>query len=210
MTEAEWWSLVPEPFRDRPELAYVRDDLALPRVLLLGDSISMSYTMPVRRRLAGVAKVHRAPDNCRSTRHSLTDLDRYLGDGGWRVIHCNWGIHDITRTDGPDVRQVEVDEYGRNLDALFERLEATGARLIWATTTPVQEGTPNRVPDDVVRYNAEAYEIVSARGIAVDDLYALTLPRMAELQPPRNVHFTAAGAEVLAEQVARSIRESLD
>ena len=210
MTEAEWWSLVPEPFRDRPELAYVRDDLALPRVLLLGDSISMSYTMPVRRRLAGVAKVHRAPDNCRSTRHSLTDLDRYLGDGGWRVIHCNWGIHDITRTDGPDVRQVEVDEYGRNLDALFERLEATGARLIWATTTPVQEGTPNRVPDDVARYNAEAYGIVSARGIAVDDLYALTLPRMAELQPPRNVHFTAAGAEVLAEQVARSIRESLD
>ena len=210
MTEAEWWSLVPEPFRDRPELAYVQDDLALPRVLLLGDSISMSYTIPVRRRLAGVAKVHRAPDNCRSTRHSLTDLDRYLGDGGWRVIHCNWGIHDITRTDGPDVRQVEVDEYGRNLDALFERLEATGARLIWATTTPVQEGTPNREPDDVARYNAVAYGIVSARGIAVDDLYALTLPRMAELQPPRNVHFTAAGAEVLAEQVARSIRESLD
>ncbi len=210
MTEAEWWALVPAPFRDRPELAYVRDDPALPRVLLLGDSISMSYTAPVRRRLAGAATVHRAPDNCRSTRHSLTDLDRYLGDGGWRVIHCNWGIHDITRRDSPDVRQVEVEEYGRNLEALFERLEATGARLIWATTTPVQEGTPDRMPADVVRYNGVARGIVSARGIAVDDLYSLTLPRMTALQPPRNVHFTAAGAEVLAEQVARSIREALD
>ena len=112
MTEAEWWALVPASFRDRPDFAYVRDDPALPRVLLLGDSISMSYTAPVRRRLAGAATVHRAPDNCRSTRHSLADLDRYLGDGGWRVIHCNWGIHDITRRDSPDVRQVEVEEYG--------------------------------------------------------------------------------------------------
>ena len=210
MTEAEWWALVPAPFRDRPDFAYVRDDPALPRVLLLGDSISMSYTAPVRRRLAGAATVHRAPDNCRSTRHSLADLDRYLGDGGWRVIHCNWGIHDITRRDSPDVRQVEVEEYGRNLEALFERLEATGARLIWATTTPVQEGTPDRMPADVARYNGVARGIVSARGIAVDDLYSLTLPRMTALQPPRNVHFTAAGAEVLAEQVARSIREALD
>lgn len=210
MTEADWWALVPAPLRDRPELAYVRGDPALPRVLLLGDSISLSYTAPVRRRLAGAAAVHRAPDNCRSTRHSLADLDRYLGDGGWRVIHCNWGIHDITRLESPDVRQVEVDEYGRNLETLFARLEATGARIVWATTTPVQEGTPDRMPADVVRYNDIAHGIVSARGIAVDDLYSLTLPRVTALQPPRNVHFTAAGAEVLADQVARSIREALD
>ena len=209
MTEADWWALVPAPLRGRPEMAYVRSDPALPRVLLLGDSISMSYTAPVRRRLAGAATVHRAPDNCRSTRHSVADLDRHLGDGAWRVIHCNWGIHDVTRLESPDARQVDVEEYGRNLETLFTRLEATGARLIWATTTPVQEGTPNRAPADVARYNGVAHRIVSARGIAVDDLYTLSLPRVTALQPPRNVHFTAAGAEVLAEQVARSIREAL-
>ena len=209
MTEADWWALVPAAFRGRPEFAYVRDDPALPRVLLLGDSISMSYTAPVRRRLAGAATVHRAPDNCRSTRHSLADLDRCLGGGGWRVIHCNWGIHDVTRLEHPDVRQVEVDEYGRNLEALFTRLAATGARLIWAATTPVQDGTPNRMPADVVRYNGVAHAIASGRGMAVDDLYSLALPRLTALQPPRNVHFTAAGAEVLADQVAQSIREAL-
>lgn len=209
MTEADWWALVPAPLRGRPEMAYVRSDPALPRVLLLGDSISMSYTAPVRRRLAGAATVHRAPDNCRSTRHSVADLDRHLGDGAWRVIHCNWGIHDVTRLESPDARQVDVEEYGRNLETLFTRLEATGARLIWATTTPVQEGTPNRAPADVARYNGVAHRIVSARGIAVDDLYTLALPRVTALQPPRNVHFTAAGAEVLAAQVAQSIREAL-
>ena len=37
----------------------------------------------------------------------------------------------------------------------------------------------------------------------------MALPRLTALQPPRNVHFTAAGAEVLADQVAQSIREAL-
>ena len=209
MTEPEWWALVPEEWRGRPEFAYVPDDPALPRVLLLGDSISMSYTAPVRRLLAGVATVHRAPANCRSTRHTLAGLDRWLGDGRWWVIHCNWGIHDITQLEAPGAQQVGIDEYERNLEALFDRLHATGAALIWATTTPVQEGTASRSPADVVRYNRVAARMVAARGIAVDDLYALALPRMTELQPPRNVHFTEAGAEVLAAQVASSIRDAL-
>ena len=210
MTESRWWTLVPEEYRERPEFAFVADDPALPRVLLLGDSISISYTVAVRRLLTGVAAVHRAPGNCRSTRHSLADLDRYLGDGTWRVIHCNWGLHDIAQVEAAGVQQVGIEEYERNLKALFDRLAATGAALIWATTTPVQEGTSSRSPADVVRYNGAAARIVAARGIAVDDLYALALPRMTELQPPRNVHFTEAGAEVLAAQVARSIRDVLN
>ncbi len=210
MTESRWWTLVPEEYRGRPEFAFVADDPALPRVLLLGDSISISYTVAVRRLLTGVAAVHRAPGNCRSTRHSLADLDRYLGDGTWRVIHCNWGLHDIAQVEAAGVQQVGIEEYERNLKALFDRLAATGAALIWATTTPVQEGTSSRSPADVVRYNGAAARIVAARGIAVDDLYALALPRMTELQPPRNVHFTEAGAEVLAAQVARSIRDVLN
>ena len=107
------------------------------------------------------------------------------------------------------IQQVGIQEYEHNLETLFDRLAATGAALIWATTTPVQEGTPSRSPADVVRYNRAAARIVAARGIVVDDLYALALPRMTELQPPRNVHFTEAGAEVLAAQVADSIRDAL-
>ena len=210
MTESEWWRLVPEEWRERPEFAWVADEPALPRVLLLGDSISISYTVPVRRLLSGVATVHRAPANCRSTRHSLADLDLWLDDGRWRVIHCNWGLHDIAHVEGPGVRQVGIEEYERNLEALFARLQATGATLIWATTTPVPEGSASRSPADAVDYNRAAARIVAARGIVVDDLYALVLPRMTELQPPRNVHFTEAGAEVLAAQVARSIRDALN
>ena len=89
-------------------------------------------------------------------------------------------------------------------------VEIEGARgLPLACTTPVQDGTPKRSPSDVVRYNRVAMQVATARGIAINDLYSLTASRMTDLQPLRNVHFTEAGAEVLATQVTRCIRAAL-
>ena len=48
----------------RPEFAPVVDDPALPRVLIIGDSISIGYTLPLRAALDGIANVHRPPTNC--------------------------------------------------------------------------------------------------------------------------------------------------
>ena len=51
-----------------PAFATVVDDPALPRVLLIGDSISIGYTVPVRKALAAQANVHRIPENGADTR----------------------------------------------------------------------------------------------------------------------------------------------
>jgi hypothetical protein len=42
---------------------YVKDDQNLPRVLLIGDSVSRGYTLATQKALAGAANVHRAPEN---------------------------------------------------------------------------------------------------------------------------------------------------
>jgi len=73
---------------------FVQDDPKLPRVLLIGDSVSRGYTQAVRRALAGKANVHRAPANCGPTATGLKKMDVWLGDGKWDVIHFNFGIHD--------------------------------------------------------------------------------------------------------------------
>ena len=73
---------------------YVPDNPALPRVLLIGDSVSRGYTMATRAALGGRANVHRAPENCGGTARALTKLDVWLGEGKWDVIHFNFGIHD--------------------------------------------------------------------------------------------------------------------
>src|SRR5215467_1823332 len=138
-----------------PAFAPVIDNPGLPRVLLIGDSISIGYTAQVRRILAGKANIHRIPENGADTVNGLKNIDSWLGDSHWDVIHFNWGLHDLKVTPEGG-RQVPIEAYEKNLAALVERLKRTGAQLIWATTTPVPEGkqSPVRESADVPRYNA--------------------------------------------------------
>ena len=203
--------------RAKGPFAPVEDRPGLPRVLLIGDSISIGYTLPVRKLLAGKANVHRAPTNCGPTTRGLQLLDKWLGDGKWDVIHFNWGLHDLKYMDDrgrlvaveKGHQQVPIEQYARNLEELVKRLKKTGAKLIWASTTPVPEGATGRVKGDEVRYNAVAKKIMEKHGVAIDDLYAAALPRLAEIQRPKNVHFTPQGSEFLAKHVAESILEAL-
>jgi acyl-CoA thioesterase-1 len=105
--------------------------------------------------------------------------------------------------------QVAPDAYKKNLETLVGKLKATGAKLIWATTTPVPEGAGGRVKDDEVKANVLAAEVMKANGVAVDDLYAKMLPNLQQYQRPANVHFNDEGYAFLAKQVAESIVEAL-
>ena len=144
-----------------PAMHPIQDVPGLPRVLLIGDSISIGYTLPVRERLAGKANVHRIPENGGPTTNGLARLDAWLGTQRWDVIHFNWGLHDL-KLMGDGQHQVSLPDYERNLDQLVQRLKQTGARLVWASTTPVPEGklkTPRR-PEDVPSYNAAARKVM--------------------------------------------------
>jgi acyl-CoA thioesterase-1 len=45
--------------------------------------------------------------------------------------------------------------------------------------------------------------------VLIDDLYALAMTRISEIQQPANVHFTKEGSAVLARHVAASIQAAL-
>ena len=203
-------------------------DSALPNVLLLGDSISIGYTRAVRRLLRGEANVQRplnerrdGPSNCGPTPRGLENIDAWLGDTAWDVIHFNWGLHDLcyrnpeSNTQGNrdkvnGKQAVSTGEYRRNLEQLVGRMKRTGAKLIWASTTIVPEGEAGRFVGDDAKYNEVAAEVMSKHGIPTDDLYAVSKDFGPELfVGPGNVHFTPPGYEKLAESVARSIREAL-
>jgi lysophospholipase L1-like esterase len=195
--------------RPDPAFAPVKDDPALPRVLLIGDSISIGYTVAVREALSGKVNVHRAPTNCGPTIRGLAEIDRWLGTGRWDVVHFNFGLHDLKKIDGK--HQVPLDQYKRNLRELVARLTKTGAKLVWCSTTPVPEkSSPPRANEDVLAYNAAAKKIMEENGIAIDDLYSFAQPQIEKIQIPNNVHFTAGGSKVLAGQVAQSILKALE
>ncbi|MEQ1850121.1 MAG: SGNH/GDSL hydrolase family protein [Chthoniobacteraceae bacterium] len=197
-----------------PAMAPITDEAGLPRVLLIGDSISIGYTLPTRELLKGKANVHRIPANGGSTKDGLARIDAWLGTGKWDLIHFNWGLHDLKHwkdkkldMTGPQVSTLE--DYEKNLRELVKRLKSTGPKLIFATTTPVPEGSGGRVAGDDLKYNAVAVRVMKEQGIPINDLNAFCAPKLPELQLPKNVHFKPEGSRALAEQVAREIESAL-
>ena len=198
-------------------LAQVEDVPGLPRVLILGDSISMAYTPLVRKALAGKANVHRPPENCFDTNNGVRKLDTWLGAGKWDVIHFNFGLHDNNHLD-PAGKLVEVgsgrlvstpEQYGRNLREIVTRLKRTGAKLIFATTTPIPPGAVGRVPGAERAYNDVAVEVMREAGVEINDLNGFLALHPQPRPAPDNVHFLDAGNEALARVVTEKISAAL-
>lgn len=194
---------------------------AKPKVLILGDSISIGYTPVVQKLLVDRADVSRPKANCGETPMGLKGIDAWLGDEKWSVIHFNWGLWDLcyrnpeSKTQGHrdkvnGTQSVPIEEYEANLEKLVARLKQTGAELIWASTTVVPEGEAGRVVGDEVRYNEAAARVMAKHGVAIDDLHALTKTFPPEMfTAPGNVHYLPAGNDKLGAQVAESIAAAL-
>ncbi|MBT5708667.1 MAG: sulfatase-like hydrolase/transferase [Verrucomicrobia bacterium] len=191
-------------------MAPIHDQPDLPRVLLVGDSISIGYTVPVREMLKGRANVHRILENGGPSSKGIQKLDQWLGKEKWDLIHFNWGLHDLKFMEN-NKRQVSLDDYEQNLTEIVDRLKQTGASLIWASTTPVPHGNlkPLRKPGDDLIYNLVAKRIMRDKQVAVNDLFALANSQLDQIQRPENVHFTPDGSQLLAKQVSRIITTKL-
>ena len=200
-----------------PQFRPITDDPSLPRVLIIGDSISIGYTLPLRAALEGVANVHRPPTNCAHTWRGLEKIDQWLGEGKWDLIHFNWGLHDLKYVDQdgklaqpPIGKQVStLEEYERNLDQLVRRLRQTGAKLIWRPTTPVPEGAAGRIPADLPKYNRAARIVIDRYGIEVDDMNEFIAAEKIPHSRPGNVHFSKEASVQLAVNSAAFIRRAL-
>ncbi|MDR1141680.1 MAG: SGNH/GDSL hydrolase family protein [Planctomycetaceae bacterium] len=206
----------------------------LPNVLILGDSISEGYTLPVRKLLHGKANVYRpmnakntAPENCGNTKMGLRHLDRWIdtkqiGGKKWDVIHFNWGLWDINRRiphnqDNTGIRDkingtisFTEKEYAENLEKIVEKLKTTGAKLIWGNTSFVPEGEEGRVLGDEIKYNAVAAEVMKNHHIPIDDIHGLTSRfEPSFFRAPGDVHYKNTGSQKIAELVTEQIKKAL-
>ncbi len=203
------------------------DNASRPIVLVLGDSISIGYTPDLTQQLADVAQVVRPlthdgqAENCAGTKNGVRKVDQWIAQAGKPdVITFNFGLHDFKRetegekpaasNDPGDPPQSSPVRYRRNLTRIVERLEATGAKLFFVTTTPVPPGgvRPHRDLGDPLLYNGIARQVVEPRGIEVIDLYAVAAAEPDWMRPV-NVHFTPLGSKGLAAAIAKPVRAAL-
>lgn len=192
------------------------------KIVLLGDSIRLSYEGRVKERLADRATVWSPAENCgHSVNHVFNLRDWYvLTDAD--VIHFNFGLWDCRRLRrGLDDTLVPVEVFARNLERIIETLrEQTRAVPVWATITPMigesyngrnpRASDPWRKAGDIECYNEAAMAVVRRHGVATNDLYALVKSRgERSMINEDGLHYTPAGAAILGDQVADVIAAEL-
>jgi acyl-CoA thioesterase-1 len=217
-------SLLLYPAISFPGLVFSGLNQNLLNVLIIGDSISIGYTPFVRELLKYTANVMRPmledgnPENCSGTTKGVENIERWIGGKKWDIIHFNFGLHDLKHVDPltgegsnnpSDPLQADLKQYKKNMEIIVEKLKATGAKLIFATTTPYPGSTtgPLRETGMSEKYNSVAIKIMNKNNIIINDLYTFMQPRLNELQIPENVHFTPDGYLAMAQKVVDRIKE---
>jgi acyl-CoA thioesterase-1 len=207
--------------KDTGQAAKTAKAQTLPKVLLIGDSISQGYRRVVVDELKGEAEVSRIPGNGEWTGTGVQKVDQWLGDTDWDVIHFNFGLWDMYGWPYYD-KDRSPKAYAQRLEQIIARLKKTDATLIWATTTPPcpenevsmrdRFKKPGIVTVEVEREYLDAAErVMRKHGIQINDLNALVRDDIATLHTgPDNVHFTGEGNSLLGKQVADAIREAID
>jgi len=182
------------------------------KVLLLGDSIRMSYQPVVAEMMKNVADVVGPAENCQFSAYTLASLDRWVEElGKPNIVHWNNGIHDVGYNPDREPLQYPLDEYMSNLKGIIEKLRRIGADIIFATSTPVHPDRPFKNTEwawrneEIDRYNEAALELMKNEGIPINDLHALVAEDVDKYLSEDMLHLSQEGIKKCAERVVKII-----
>jgi hypothetical protein len=176
----------------------------LPRVLLVGDSITNNYQEKVRGLLKGICYVdYISTSYAIDTKIYNQLVYAFMTDSKYDLIHFNHGLHGI---------HLSKKSYKSKMKKLLAKVEKD-VRLILATSTIVYREGNKRLDGAwmkrVRERNAAVQEIVEEMGCAIDDLYAVSVEIPKEYRYVDGTHYLADGYAMLAETVAACIRKEL-
>lgn len=184
-------------------------------VLLLGDSIRMGYAPHVREMMKADADVVFPKGNCMFAYYTLRmiwEWTKLVEDPkSVDVVHFNNGLWDLGQRDGRDCL-TPVDVYAPTIRRIAEELRHffPNARLVFATTTPINEAVyceqHTKGNAEVERYNAAALAALAGKVDAINDMYSFVRENNVGRHYKDIVHFDDKGYSMLAGQVVKSIR----
>jgi sialate O-acetylesterase len=200
------------------------EDPRLPRVLIIGDSISGGYQEPLRNRLAGTANLigeaqlqnaalASCGPVCYTTTGALKDdnLRNHLKSRGpYDVIHFNMGIHEFAGAT-PDAATSYADRLRQVIAVMREA--APQSKLIWCSSTgTISDNLIPRFPkylSNCQAFNAAAAKVMEEENIPINDLYGFLQPRIREVITGDHIHFQDAAKKEMADFLAPKILEAL-
>jgi lysophospholipase L1-like esterase len=227
---------------DKPQAYDVRtvmiEDPLLPRILMLGDSISGGYFPGVRQRLDGLATVlgetaftgqGKAKYRFYTSPAALKDggLATFLAERGpFDIVHFNMGIHEfawvnapnylkgkkLTEADPANVK-TESDAYAARLRDVVALIRKAGAAPVFATSTATKaDGVIAHFPyyfSNCQAFNAAAERTMRELAVPVVDIYGLIQPRIEEFISGDLIHFKSEASTEMATLIASQLKEQL-
>ncbi len=184
-------------------------------VLLIGDSIRLFYRHEVAKQLGEEYNVYSPKDNCRFAGYVLNSLRWWLQEFPTPdIIHFNAGLWDTAILYKQDGCFTEKQEYVKYMQRVLRELKKTGAKMIFATTTPVSDektDLPGPMPpahknEDIIAYNQAVLEAYKDEDVLIDDLFSLMYPQKEKYLSEDMIHPNDDGVVLLGKAVADSIR----
>ena len=193
-----------------------------PKILIIGDSISIGYTLYVKTYFSNSAIVSHNPGNAQHTGTGLTNIEEWLAKDQWDVVQFNWGLWDLCYRH-PDSKEFgnrdkingkpefTVSEYASNLDSLVTIIKRkSNAKLIFVTTTYVPKDEPGRSENDVQNYNDAAKKIMKKHSVSVNDIYEASVSiHKLNGNGSNDVHYQKEGYEKLGTLIIDFLKKQL-
>ena len=181
------------------------DKSDLPRIALIGDSITRGYQKVVRDALSGRCYVDFfATSNAMDNPLYFGVLQLFLQNSSYAAIHYNFGLH------GKHLDQTAYENGLLRVCSLLPK----GCRLILATTTEpylVEQGEEiywTWAPL-VKERNAVLLRFAKEKSIPVDDLHSLSLTMKKQELAGDGIHFSSDGFARLGKQVVATLETNL-
>ena len=176
------------------------------KIILLGDSIRLSYGNRVRELLGEGYTVWQPEDNCRFAAYTLRMLFDYKAQlEGADVIHFNCGLWDMCDLfgDGPFT---PLEVYVEQMVRIAKILKTYAPVVIFATTTPPSPKMWGHDLNRVRAYNAAAMAALEPLGVLFDDLFTPVAEDIDRMISEDFLHASPYGVEILANRVADCIK----
>ena len=198
------------------------EDPRLPRILIIGDSISGHYLHGVRERLRGKANVIGESSMTKGTWASMgprfyradwaakgDELKSFLAERGpFDVVHFNNGIHNFSRAKPGDEKP-----YAEQLRKVVATIRASGAICLFANSTgTVADNTIPTSPHYLTNcraFNSAAEAVMKELQVPVTDIYGLIQPRIKELISSDLIHTNKEADEMMADLIAQRLSVAL-
>ncbi len=185
-------------------------DKSRPRILFIGNSISLGYVPEITTQLEGIANCdHLATSRSIKDPSLLKETKIAMGKYNHTVIHFNNGLHGW---------HLDSVQYGEGLEKYVKYLMAHKSKtckLVYALNTPVSSENPDQKFDlernqVVLARNRVAREIMQKYDIPIIDLYDLMEPELDKyIIEKGNLHYKEEGYKKMAEKISGEISRFL-